>query len=346
MLALILCTALIHAWYFAANLPLSGMEYAYLAFADNTGHTVPPFATVLDGWRWVVGSDALGLRGLSIFCLLATIVLGFRIGWRLTDDPVCGAGLALAFPLFPPLTATDSMIAPHAAIALLATLVLHAGASSSSNDLSARGLRLAAVVISTVGMSLLHGSGTVFAILAIGLAGTMARWPRPWVLCGVISASAVTLMAVFGWAGPTPPEHNLGSAAPPSVIAALGLPYALLWAASALGLLTLTSGTVRERLGHGAWVACALGPLAFGAGVISIVVRGENDGLGLLTGAGYVFPFAVLGTLVRWVMPRTRSFWAWVAFPVIMYSGFWAMLGPIEETRFPYVLLHADAGRD
>jgi len=39
---------------------------------------------------------------------------------------------------------------------------------------------------------------------------------------------------------------------------------------------------------------------------------------------------------MRFVMPSIQSVWVWILLPVVMYSCFWVVMGPIDLSGFPY----------
>ena len=56
---------------------------------------------------------------------------------------------------------------------------------------------------------------------------------------------------------------------------------------------------------------------------------------------GYAMVFVIFAPWplifwVRHVMPQVKSLGAWIVFPVVMYSCFWAILGPVDPGKFPY----------
>jgi hypothetical protein len=115
----------------------------------------------------------------------------------------------------------------------------------------------------------------------------------------------------------------------------------MIWVGAAFGAVASRSQDMRARLGtRQTWVTRAA-PILF-VGLIFLRCRGVPDpGAAYLAAGSAFFILGLLGTLplivwVRTVMPGVRSLPAWLAFPVIMYSCFWVVLGPVKMDRFPY----------
>ena len=163
------------------------------------------------------------------------------------------------------------------------------------------------------------------------------------VVAGTLLSIAVVLAAKAF------PLTNVLSKGGESVLETLLLPYAMLWAGLGLSLLALKSPCVRGRLGplgtRLVWTA-PLAALMFCATVF--LVAGRSSQL-LLSSVANVFGLLLVGVLplivwVRFEMPKIRSIIAWIAFPVIMYCGFWLVLGPIQRESFPYNALQGRLG--
>jgi hypothetical protein len=106
----------------------------------------------------------------------------------------------------------------------------------------------------------------------------------------------------------------------------------------------LFSARVRAIVGVGRASVVIAGP--FIALAFLLMARGlgflQTDQLTTAMAAYAPFMLFAAWPLVVWVrhaMPQIRSFWAWVAFPVVMYSCFWVVLGPVKSDRFPYTHL-------
>lgn len=244
--------------------------------------------------------------------------------------------------------------------------------------IAARGL---SVLLALCGIALAYRIGAVMgrdrlsgAFLALGfilfppLAGILSlATPHALVNALVLAAIAVTvdpkiprrrfykmlaagvLLALAVGAGvDTVSEPAPGSPSQGTVWGAVLLPYAMVWVGALLALPASFSPHVAARLGS-SLPAVRLALALFAASLGTMAVLGGWDASHLLAGAAYVISAGLLGVLplilwVRFAMPRVRSMIAWLAFPVIMYSGFWVVLGPIGPNTFPYSHLSQVAG--
>ncbi len=178
------------------------------------------------------------------------------------------------------------------------------------------------------------------ALLSLGAATLgvepMGQKTRKWRGVGVTILLAVAVIIGLD----DVPEDRLGGPSQGTILTSVILPYAMLWTGALLGLVASYSPKVRGRLGHRVWMA--RGALAVTAVFLTgMVFLFDMHADQLLAATGYVFGIGLLGVLplilwVRFVMPDVRMVLAWLAFPVIMYSGFWVILGPIDRESFPY----------
>lgn len=166
-----------------------------------------------------------------------------------------------------------------------------------------------------------------------------------WRITGAISL--VVIAAAIGVDNVI--EDGLAGVGHSTVRNAVILPYAMLWVGASAGLLLSSSASLRPRLRPpGIWIVRAA-PLVAVAFLVGLVLVGRWQAGQLLSATGYVFGLCVLGALpfvmwVRFIMPEVRAVLAWLAFPVIMYSGFWVILGPINAESFPYSVIGPDSG--
>jgi len=171
----------------------------------------------------------------------------------------------------------------------------------------------------------------LFAIFLILKPSSPFRWWR------AAAAGSLCLVAILVSVDDVPAD-SLGGA---TVLSALVMPFAMLWIGVLIGFTALGNTKLRDRMGDvGVWVVWAA-PTAAMALLVSLpFIVGWETGQ-LLGAVGYIFGAAALGVLpfilwVRFIMPEVRALLAWIAFPVIMYSGFWVVLGPIDRESFPY----------
>jgi len=133
-------------------------------------------------------------------------------------------------------------------------------------------------------------------------------------------------------------EWSVGSG---NLLADAVMPYAMIWVGTLMSALALRSTTVRQELGT-VGIVCAVGGFAiFALFTFLAPALGIWQPAEMTTALTYVFPLGVLGFMplivwVRRVMPTVKSIVAWIAFPVIMYSCFWVVLGPVKTDRYPY----------
>lgn len=345
LLALILLVEGLYAAYLCSTLQPFPLEQSYLDMASRSAtDIVSPFATVLATVQALAGHDLVAARALSITLGLIAVVLAYVIGRNVAQDPVCGAGIALLFILFPPLTATYSLATPHSLLATMILAIIAIGMSARTVE-PAMGLRRITLVLMMALLSLMaaavHPVGAVMAMGGLLISGFFAAWSRQWFAPAIASALAAIGGAYLGLAGDAPFEPDVTTWGHDSILTAAIMPYAMLWLGAAFGGLALFSPSVRARLGRHTAIGCMLGvSIAIGAVAMALIAGLWLPGQAV-TGIGYVFPLAALAMTpavvwVRWVMPAIRSFWAWVLLPVVMYSCFWVVLGPIAPDRFPY----------
>ncbi len=165
---------------------------------------------------------------------------------------------------------------------------------------------------------------------------SMRRLTRRWRSVGIVFLIAVALILGLD----SVPQDRLGGPNQDTILTSVVLPYAMLWTGGLMGFMASYSAKVRIRLGRGVWMArsALMGTVVFLSGLFFLFDSRADQ---LLAATGYVFGIALLAVLplivwVRFVMPDVRAILAWLAFPVIMYSGFWVVLGPITQESFPY----------
>ncbi len=305
------------------------------------------FTAILAGWQTIVGEGLVAARALSLLASVAALVLVFRTGLRLTRDSVTAAILTLSFVLFPPIVATFAMATPHALFVLLAFGAL---------ELILRGYGHAAP-----GARLYGGLAGILAGLGVMLVPLGAVLMPLWlVFCTVLSsekallssekqavsvALIVNLLSTFlilMLGVPVPAiDATIAMAGRDSVFQVLILPTAMVPVAILLSALAAFSSRVRQSIGIGRIIAVLSAPLVIAAVLLSAVAFGTMMPGQLVTAVGYAFPFIIftLWPLIVWVrkvMPQVKSLLAWLTFPVVMYSCFWVVLGPVRSEKFPY----------
>ncbi len=164
----------------------------------------------------------------------------------------------------------------------------------------------------------------------------------------VATAGASLCMAVILTVSALP-FTDIVSAGNNSVFEAAFFPFAMLWVGISLSIFALRNRNVRNHLGPLGIKLVSAAPVF---GVVFCIVEffaGGRSNQELMSGVANVFGLLLVGVLplilwVRFEMPKVRSVVAWIAFPVIMYCGFWMVLGPIQRESFPYSVLHVPSG--
>lgn len=347
LLALILLIEAFYAVYLCGELRSSALEQRYMDIAaGRTLGAVPPFAALVATVQALSGGDdRVAARAVSIIAILGATLTAFGMGRRVTGDPVAAAAMTLPFVLFPPLTATYATATPHA---LVATFILAATLDSATENTARHGAagRIVALLKSallTLVAATLHPVGGPLSLAGIAIGGCVTGWSRPWRLRLLVSATVVVTILATGVAGRWPREPDLADIGHASIRSALLMPYGMIWVGFLLSGVTLLLSATRGRLGRRGLGAAALGAATTIVAPAAALLSGWWTPGQLVTGMAYVFPLALFGflpliTWVRWVMPTVKAFWAWVVFPVVMYSCFWVVLGPINLDRYPYAV--------
>ncbi|MCB2108133.1 MAG: hypothetical protein KDE14_10550 [Rhodobacteraceae bacterium] len=299
---------------------------------------VPVLAAIWPVWTRVLGiaglEPLLAGRALSIVCATLAILTMFRLLRGFAGDRVVAAGACLLFVAFPPITASWALATPHALSALLVTALLALSLAEQSRG------RFIMAGVSAVLLSALHPLGLILTALALVPAAAMPTAGRgiKWrVMAG--GFLVLGLGAMLSGVLRPPADIDVSNLGQTGFVAAILLPYVLIWTVLVLSAASLRSAAVRAQLGTGgcaASLAAMIGVPAWAVGAGGLLAPGE-----VLTSFAYVLPLAVIGAVplaiwVRFVMPTVKSLAAWILFPVIMYSGFWLALGPVGLDRFPY----------
>ncbi|MDX2222536.1 MAG: hypothetical protein SFV21_07300 [Rhodospirillaceae bacterium] len=275
------------------------------------------------------------VRGVSVALSALAVVVTVATGRAMLRDAPAGAFAALPMALLPPFTAVAVSATPHPLAILLMALIVQAGLRGGVTTLAAAGSALAVI----------HPLGPGLAVLALAVAGALAGWSRAWRGAAAFVATMLVGLAFVAFTDVLPRREpggwqlDLTAAGQGGVTQGLLLPYALWPVVFVLSGLALRSVAVRVRLGPNvvaASVAAMVAAVVAAVGLVLVVPAGQ-----LLTAAALIVPLAIpasapLIAWVRWVMPTVKSLAAWILFPVVMYSGFWVVLGPVEAGRFPY----------
>jgi hypothetical protein len=293
---------------------------------------VNPYVWLLQGWQVVAGDTLVAARAFSICVSVLAIVVAFSIARRLTGHIVMAAALLLPFILFPPLVATLSLALPHALVVLAALITMRLMMAQAGIFITV----LAGVVVFAT--ALMHPLGPVVVPLWVIICATVLnQYRRALILLCFAAAAAAARVGV------EPPimDPDLSADAHGTVLTALVLPYGMAVITTLLSAMALCSGQVRDGLRTQAAFAAILGPMVALLVVIGAMLTGAVSAGQWVTEAAILFPLLFLAPwpLIYWVlrvMPQVKSLVAWIAFPVIMYSCFWVILGPVDPGRFPY----------
>ncbi|MDX2141748.1 MAG: hypothetical protein SFV19_00210 [Rhodospirillaceae bacterium] len=342
ILCAIIAVFVVHGAYFSVMLAPLRHEQVYMAIASGrTWGAIPPYAALMALWSAGSGFDLTFARAFSVLCGVGSILFAYRIGCRLMTDAPSGAAFTLSFILFPPLVATYSTVGPHALFAMLLLAALDSLQCARSVE---SWTRQAGVAIQSGACAALAGilSPLGFVVVPLWFVATalIVSSGRAWTISLATAAIFTVAWSALVGLHPLPTDTELVASNVPFVTTIL-LPFAMVAVSAGLSAATLWSSKVRTAMGRGGAILALVGFLAAGS-VLSLAVqfgwmrRGEG-----LTSIGYLFPLAIFAPwpLIVWarrVMPLVTSIWAWVAFPVIMYSCFWVILGPIGPDRFPY----------
>lgn len=336
-LAVFTATAMLLAFYgayFMRVLTPLPTEISALALTAQGAPTA--YSTILQAWATLAGEGLGPARALSLLAGMGALVLLARIVRRLSGDDAAAAWATLGFVLFPPLVAVLASATPHALIILLCLAALDVMLSAAQRPARV-GAAFAVLAGLCAGLAvLLFPLGGVLLPLWLALCGVLSRDARAFAVSLLPVVIVAALMRAFGL--PVADiDLDLAAAGHGSVLTALLLPYSMVPVVMLLGALAMCARAVRDNLGLARGVAVLAAPgIAAGVLLTSALSIGQ-----LLTGFASAAPFFLLSawpliTWVRIVMPGVKSLLAWIVFPVVMYSCFWVVLGPINPDRFPY----------
>jgi hypothetical protein len=338
--AVIILFAFYGAYFVRTLVPLS-TELAALALTQHGWRGADTaYAMMLAVWGMIAGEGLIAARTLSLLAAVAAIVLVFRVGRKLTADPVTAALLTLNFVLFPPLVATLVCATPHAVALLFALVAMDLILSASQR--SPRAARLyggLAGVLAALAI-LMVPLGGVMVPLWLVLCAALTKQAQAAVIALIVVIVSAALMLAFGIHAPVI-DVDLASAGHNSVWHALILPYAMVPVTILLGAVAVFSPSVRHAVGLDRALAVLCAPLVMFVILWVAMASGTVTVGQLVTAMGYGFCFAIFApwpliVWVRRVMPQVKSLGAWIVFPVIMYSCFWVILGPVDPGKFPY----------
>lgn len=303
----------------------------------------PVFDLVFDLFQFLLRPGhheaVLLARLFSAICAVVTLMLVFRLATHWSGDAPSGAALTLGFVLFPVATYAFALALPYAPLALVFILSLVLIAKAQSKEANA--LLVTAGVLSA-NLPFIHSAGAALFAIVIGAAFLERRSGRgfAWFLC----ATGLTAALIFGLTLSDDRSSLIitSKARGAEALVPIFQGYAMIWVAQVFSIIALAgSRALRVRLGaQGVYrsVAFLIGSCVATISLIFVPIPAEEN---LNIAFSGVLVVGVLASLpmvmwIRLIMPKVRSVAIWIALPVIMYSCFWVVLGPIDLDGFPY----------
>ncbi|MDG2244317.1 MAG: hypothetical protein P8L66_12595 [Rhodospirillaceae bacterium] len=337
--ALIAIAFLTHLIYFATGVGTTALESFYV------GSEVEQ--SVFAALQSILGSSPKIGRAFSVVFAITGLVLMARLCAVWTGDALVGAVMPLGMILFPQAAFVFALATPHALLMLLTMIGLSAPTWSVVRD-ERFGALLAGSTSSAMVFLDPTGLGLAVAILIFACSERQNRTFVFWLLSTFICVSLILLLwfpISFFSAQPT----GLIEAQAFTVQTGVWQGFAMLWVALAFSVIALISSkslrlkigdrSVRRSVILGASFFIAFGWLMFWLApapsdlpiwLVSVLALGVVSALPLVL-------------WVRQVMPSIQSIWIWILLPVVMYSCFWVILGPVNLDAFPYDQIKAES---
>lgn len=334
-------TFVAHILFFATGVGSHAFEALYL----NNSTVAPTYAIILDLWQACFGSSEFAGRSLSIACAVITVAALARVCVAWSGDYISGAVMPLGLVLFPQTAFTFALSMPHALLSAVFMLGVMYGANRDQSQTN-----IAAIIVGVI-CGLLpfldaSGLGLVLAVMVLILGEGRDRG----FLIRSASIAVALLVVQFLFYSMLPLQSFvLGWGATQSSIVQDGLlrPFSMLWLALCFSAFALwRSEALRLKMGpSNVRRSVRVG----GAFLISLVwwfLQSTSWSLDPRVSFNAVLVLGVLASLpmvlwIRFVMPSIQSVWVWILLPVVMYSCFWVIMGPIDLSGFPYDQLAA-----
>ncbi len=299
------------------------------------------YSAFLAGWGMIFGQSLFATRIISAFCALATVVFMARITVRWSGDEATGAALPLGLVLFPPTAFIFTQSTPHAMTALLTVLAVTAVTCESDQR---RPMALIKAGLICALLPTLHAMGLGLSVAILVIAFIQLGFSRVMLTFSAGTAAGIIGLGFLFHLSPEafPQERLFQETTGVTWMSAVMRHYAMLWVALAFSVMALAgSRALRDVLGQNG-VRRSVALLA--AFAIALMWMMLNPGGSPNNGTLAINAVLVLGIMaampmvlwVRLIMPRIRSVFIWILLPVIMYSCFWVVLGPIDLQGFPY----------
>jgi hypothetical protein len=320
--------------FYAAPSPLEG------GYQSQTG-SLSAFSTLMAAWKKIFGGSPFSARLPSAFSAMAVIFLVSRIVQRWSSDQPASAALPLGLVLFPTAAYVFALATPHALTTLLFVSVLHLAQLSRTTRpqivIGAAGILCALIpYLHVAGLSL-----SVVCICLVIVQRGINRETLVFAATAVISFVALSLIFAIPFGARTGPL-SLGVISGALSDASVFKSYAMIWVAQAFSAIALIgSRPLRDLLGRSGLhrSVVLLAGFAFVSGWVSFVHDPSVESAKVAFSAVLIVGVLAALPMVMWVrlvMPKLQSIFIWIALPVIMYSCFWVILGPVDLNGFPY----------
>jgi len=288
-------------------------------------------------------------RFVSVVCGLAAAFHAARLATRWSKDDLTGAALPLGFLLFPPAIYFFTQPTPYAVIALLtvigfdmATACPYRFRRSNLICVGIVSLVLVALDTSSAGIA----AGLLAMVLMRNEATIQLRVILGVIMLIVLSVSLTKSPASFTYAFGSPDVQFMANNSP-------FIAYAMLWVALGFALVALfASKGLRDVLSPQGLRRSIQVLGIFFVALMWLWYQFRSSPADVLAALSGLLALGVLAVLpmviwIRRVMPQLRSLLVWILLPVVMYSCFWVVLGPINLNSFPYdqLKMPASSGR-
>lgn len=332
----IMVTFVGHILLFATGVGSQAFESLYL----NDPSLAPTYALILDLWQACFGASEFAGRSLSVVCAVIAVVTLARvcIGW--SEDYISGAVIPLGMVLFPQTAFTFALSTPHALLSAVFMLGVMVG---THRDQSRAGTSAVIVGIVCGLLPFLDGSGFALALVVVALVWIEGH--EKGFLVRLLSAAIVLLVVQSLFYSQFPIgsfELDWSDNQRAMVQDGLLRPFSMLWLALCFSLLALwRSKALRLKMGSSNVRRSICVGIAFLIALVWLTFLSSPTPLDLRVSFNGVLILGVLASLpmvlwIRFVMPSIQSVWVWILLPVVMYSCFWVIMGPINLSGFPY----------
>lgn len=332
-----------HILFFATGVGSHAFEALYL----NNPTVAPTYAIIFDLWQACFGSSEFAGRLLSVACAVITVVALARVCVAWSGDYISGAVMPLGLVLFPQTAFTFALSTPHALLSAVFMLGVMYGTKRDQSQTN-----IAAIIVGVV-CGLLpfldtSGFGLSLGIFIVALVSVDGRDKS--FLSRSIGVAVALLVAQSLFYSMLPLQSfELDWRVAQSSIIQDGIvqPFSMLWLALCFSVFALwRSEALRLKMGPSSVRRSVRVGLAFLISLVWWALQSTSWSLDPRASFNAVLVLGVLASLpmvlwIRFVMPSIQSVWVWILLPVVMYSCFWVIMGPIDLSGFPYDQLAA-----